>query len=295
MLNKSFIIINPNSINFKLAQNYLDKHKIRYYVSYEKKHLKEIIKNKIKEGIDKFIICGGDGTINSFINLIMKLPDTEMGSIKIGIIPCGRANDLARYMRIPLDFEKALEKADRSNTRKIDLIKINDNYMATGGGIGLPSEIIQDVDNFSSGLIGKFFKNILGDSLYFIFTIKKFIFGYKDIEVKSDKEDKLLAIYIMNQSFLGKRFNLAPEAKNDDGYFDVKIVKTPPSFLSNFITLSKGINGRLSELYWVKEKKSNKISFFLNKPSYFMGDGELLEKCDKFMIEIIPKAINLIC
>ena len=99
----------------------------------------------------------------------------------------------------------------------------------------------------------------------------------------------------MNQSFLGKRFNLAPEAKNDDGYFDIKIVKIPPLFLNNLITLSKGINGRLSELDWVKEKKSNKISFFLNKPSYFMGDGELLECCDKFTIEIIPEAINLIC
>ena len=128
--------------------------------------------------------------------------------------------------------------------------------MITGRGLGLPSEIIEDVDNFSSGFVGNFLKSILGDQLYFIFTIKKFIFGYKGIEIKSKKDNRLLAIYIMNQSFLGKKFDISPEAENDDGYFDVKIVKIPPSFLSNFITLSKSVKGELSDLSWIKGEKN---------------------------------------
>ena len=295
MLESSFVIVNPNSINFELAKNFLDKHEISYYINYEKKHLKEIIKNKVKEGINSFIICGGDGAINSFINLIMKMPDNQRDSIKIGIIPCGRANDLARFMNIPLDIEKALRKLEKDNAKKIDLIKINNKYMVTGGGIGLPSEIIEDVNNFSSSFIGKYFKSMLGEYLYLLFTLKKFIFGYKGVEIRSDEKNKLLAVYIMNQPFIGKRFNIAPEAKNDDEYFDIKIVKCPPKFLSNFITLLKGIKGKLSELDWVKEEKSNQKSLLLNKPHYFMGDGELLERNKNFTINIVHKAINIIC
>jgi YegS/Rv2252/BmrU family lipid kinase len=295
MLDNSFIIINPESNSFKLVKEYLDKYKVKYYVSYEKEHLNEIIKNKINKGIDKFIICGGDGTINVFINSIIKLSDNQKNSIKIGIIPCGRANDLARYMNIPLDIENAIERLKKGKIKGIDLVRINDVYMITGGGIGLPSEIIEDANKFSSNFIGRFLKNILGDSLYLIFTIKKFVFGYKGIEIKSIKKSKLLGIYILNQPFIGRRFNLAPKAVNDDRNFEVKIVNTPPSFISNFITLSKGINGELSDLGWVTEKKSSRIRVSINEPSYFMGDGELLVKSDIFTIEIVPKAINLIC
>ena len=85
----------------------------------------------------------------------------------------------------------------------------------------------------------------------------KRIFGYKGIEILSKgSSNKILAIYVLNQPFLGKRFHLAPEAKNDDGHLYIKIIETPPTFGNHFKTLSKGLKGDLDDLKWVKGKKA---------------------------------------
>ncbi|MAG47167.1 hypothetical protein CL617_01055 [archaeon] len=294
MQDKSFIILNPEAYRFKKVKKHFDKNNIKYYVSYEKDYLIEIVTKKINEGIERFVLCGGDGTINRFINSVMKLPDKNK-TIFIGIIPCGRANDLARYMNIPLEVENALKTLDKNEVKTIDLIKVNNSYLVTGGGIGLPTEIVKDSNRFSYFPLGKIIKKILGDLIYPLITLKKFILGYEGIELASKDGKKLLGIYILNQPFIGKRFNLAPEAKNDDGIFETKIVKNPPSLINNLVTMSKGMSGKLSELEWVKEKSSKGLSFSINKSSHFMGDGELLVKGDTFKIEIVPKVIPLIC
>jgi diacylglycerol kinase (ATP) len=286
-MTKQIIIVNPKSNNAKKVIRYLDSEKIAYYLS-------DMLKKKINEGFKEFVICGGDGTINRLVNLVMKLPEKERSSIKIGIVPCGRANDLARYLDIPLDVRAAFERLDENNTKRIDLIKVNDNYVITGGGIGLPSETVEDVDNFSTSFLGKYLKKPLGDSIYFIFTMKKFIFGYKGVEIMSKESSKKhLAIYVLNQPFIGKRFYLAPEAKNDDGQLHIKIVEIPPTFGNHFKTLTNGLKGDLDELKWVKGKKSRKIIINLNEPLSFMGDGELLKPNKKIQIEIVPKAITI--
>ena len=157
--------------------------------------------------------------------------------------------------------------------------------------MGLPTEIIKDVNSLSRNFITRAIKRIFGQSIYLWITLKKFIFGYKGIE---EIKNKLLAIYVLNQSFIGKQFNIAPEAKNNDGYFEVKIVKMPPTFLSNFKTLSYGSKGKIDELSWIIKKKTKNLTINLKEPSYFMGDGELLEKSNKFNIEVIPNAVKII-
>ena len=286
-MSEQIIIVNPNSNNAKKVIRYLKSKDMQYYLVNE-------LQKKINQGNKDFVICGGDGTINQFVNLIMKFPKKERDSIKIGIIPCGRANDLARYMKIPLDIDTAFEKMKERNEKKIDLIRINEDYVITGGGIGLPSETVQEIDSFSSSFLGKYLKKTLGDFSYLLFTLKKFIFGYDGVEVLSRRNsNKLLAIYVLNQPFIGKRFNIAPKAKNSDGFLDIVFVENPTSYSSRFKTLSKGIKGHLADLSWVKEKKARKLSIALKKPLSFMGDGELLKPSNKMTIEIIPRTITI--
>ena len=252
---KQVIIVNPNSNNAKKVIRYLESKNMQYYLTDE-------IEKKIKEDNKEFLICGGDGTINRFINMIMKMPKKKRIPIRFGIIPCGRANDLARYMKIPLNIKHAFNKLKDNKEKKIDLIKINKNYIVTGGGVGLPAETVMNVNSFSNGFPGRYLKKSLGDLSYLLFTLKKFILGYEPIEIAGkNKPNKLLAIYVLNQPFLGKRFCLAPEAKNDDGKIDIKIIDIPPSFSKHFNTLSKGIKGELKDLEWVKSKKTAKLIF----------------------------------
>ena len=290
MKEEPIILVNLDSNNSKKVINYLNKTNQNYYSSNDVKVSRGIIKQKLNQGYKEFIICGGDGSINKFINEYQKLPLNKRKSINLGIIPCGRANDLARALNLPLNTEKAFDIIQNRKTKQIDIIKVNNSVFITGGGLGLPAEIIVDVNKLSKNFFTRIIKKLLGDSVYLWVTLKKFIFGYEGIE---DEKNKLLAVYILNQSFIGKNFNLAPEAKNNDGYFDAKFVKIPPTFLSKFKTLSKGSKGEIDKLNWVSREKVKKLKIILKEPSYFMGDGELFEKGNEFKIEVIPHAINI--
>jgi diacylglycerol kinase family enzyme len=289
---EQIILVNLESNNSRKVIDYLNRTNQKFYSSNDVERSKIIIKEKLNRGYKDFIICGGDGSINKFINEYQKLPLNKRKGINLGIIPCGRANDLARAINLPFNIKEAFDIIQNKKTKKIDIIQVNNSYFITGGGLGLPAEIIIDVNRLSKNIFTKTIKKILGDSIYLWITLKKFIFGYKGIE---DVQDKLLAIYILNQSFIGKSFNIAPEAKNNDGYFDAKFVKIPESFLSKFKTLSKGSKGKIDELNWVIKKKEKEISIKLKESSYFMGDGELFEKGRSFNIKVIPNAINIFC
>lgn len=297
-MKKPLIVINNNSNKSKILIRYLDSLGLSYYLSHRYDFTSNELKNKIAKGYRCFVICGGDGSIHRFVNEVMNLPDHIRKEISIGIIPSGRANDLARYMNIPLEFDQALNKAMKGKTKSIDLIKVNKNYMVTGGGLGLPTETIEEIDSLSKGIIGSFLKKRLGEIVYLLYTLKKFIWGYKGVEIKHNKTksyEKLMAIYILNQPSLGKRFNIAPKAKNNDGYFEVIRINATNNIFANLKVLSLGIKGRLNELPIVTELKTNKLTVKTNNKIFFMGDGELFDRNNTFKISIVPKAINIIC
>lgn len=297
-MKREFIMINSNSNNSKKIIEYFKLCRVQYHISKDVVSNSRKIIEKIREGYRKFIICGGDGAINKFVNEIMKLKEEIRKDISIGIIPSGRANDLASFMGIPSNFEKALDVALKGKTKRIDLIKVNDNYVVTGGGLGLPKEIIEEIEALSNIFIGRLLKKKIGEVIYLLYALKKFIFGYDGVKIKINnlkQYDKLMAIYLLNQPFLGKRFNLAPKANNNDGYFNVTMIKFVKSTLLNLRVLSLGIKGKLNKLPIVNEKQENRLIIKTDKEMYFMGDGELFDKNKIFNIKIVPKAIKIIC
>jgi|TARA_B100001971_G_C18267064_1_gene594119 diacylglycerol kinase family enzyme len=285
MKKERIFLVNKDSNNSQKVVDYLKSNNVRYYLGHDLERSKIKLREFFDVGHTEFIICGGDGAINKFINEYMKLPKNKREHISLGIIPCGRANDLARALKIPLNVEDSFNVFKKGKTSKVDLVKVNDTYFITGGGIGLPMEIIKDVNKLS-----KTIRRIVGGTVYFWITLKKFIFGYEGIRIS---RERFLAIYVLNQPFIGKNFNIAPEAKNNDGLLNAKFVRMPKTFLSKFRTLSKGSNGKIDELEWVKSKETQKLKIQLENSSQFMGDGELLAKGNEFSIELIPNEIKI--
>lgn len=286
MKEERVFLINKKSGNSDEVINYLKNKNIEYYLGDNLEKPRAEFRRFFNEGKTEFIICGGDGAINKFINEYMKLSKNRRKNISLGIIPSGRANDLARALRIPLGIENSFNVLERGNTCEVDLIKVNDTYFITGGGFGLPAEIIKDVNKLPNVV-----KKIMGGSVYFWITLKKFLFGYEGIRVAGKK---FLAIYILNQSFIGKKFNISPEARNNDGLLNAKFVGMPPTLLSKFRTLSKGGDGKIDELSWVSSKVKQGLKIRLEESSQFMGDGELLARGKDFDIRVIPDGIKIL-
>lgn len=86
-----------------------------------------------QERVDTLIFIGGDGTIN---HNIADFKD-ELTDLKVGLLPGGTVNNMARVLGIPLKFEDAAAVILAEHTRQIDYGMINDQVIVSTMTIGI--------------------------------------------------------------------------------------------------------------------------------------------------------------
>jgi len=142
------VIVNPiagkglASKNIKKVAKCLKKLKLPYlvYFSEKEKDIDEFATSLVKNGEQDFIIVGGDGTINRFINAI-----PEINKINIGIIPSGRNNNFAKSANIPLNPIDALQLVITNKTQTFDILKVNDIMACNALSFGFIEKTKHDV------------------------------------------------------------------------------------------------------------------------------------------------------
>lgn len=70
----------------------------------------------VSNGIQSVIACGGDGTLHEVVNGIAVVPD-----VTLGVLPCGRGNDFAAAVGIPLKPDAAIATLLSGTPIRVDL------------------------------------------------------------------------------------------------------------------------------------------------------------------------------
>lgn len=174
-------------------------------------------KLSVEREFDLVVAAGGDGTINEVIN---GLAEQEYRP-KLGIIPAGTTNDFARALHIPRDIKKALDIIVKNETMKLDIGKVNGKYFINIAGGGRLTELTYDVPIK--------LKTMLGQLAYYIKGIEMLpSLKPERTKIEYDGEvfdDDIMLFLISNSNSVGGFEKLAPDAKLDDGYFDLLILK----------------------------------------------------------------------
>jgi len=208
----------------------------------------EILKYSLENKIKTIISVGGDGTINNLINCVMKLDKKDREKLNLSVLQYGKANDLANRLGISKSPHNALKQILIGNRRKQDIIKVNEKYFITGGGFGLLSDIVEEKDKKKN-------LGFMKDKLYLMLLLRSFFFGYdkiKEVKINNLQKKNLSLIAIMNQQFIGKRFFLTPQAKENDGFFDLCLIKEPFNFIKRFYILNKIIKKQHTNFNWAE-------------------------------------------
>jgi diacylglycerol kinase (ATP) len=258
-------------------------------------HGTRIAQEAVKEKIDAVIAVGGDGTVNEVLNGIVG------ADVPLGIIPTGTANDLASLYQIPGDVAQACDIILDRHLARMDVIRVNDSYYATAGGVGLPCEVVRVVSLMKQqdGLrkrVGRF----LGSQIYLFAAlcalVRKPRHGHPmkvHWEGHSLTTDAL-ALMVNNQSFVGKRFFMSPGAINTDGLADIWVIENLRSLKEVFSLFVKTLTGSPSDSSLVKTWRTHSLTIQAENPEPFFGDGEIFTHASEFRIKILPKALNII-
>jgi len=253
---------------------------VKFLSTIRNKHAIALAKKATEDGCDYLIAVGGDGTLHELINGILLSNTTAREYPIVGLLPYGSANDFARTASVSNSIEELCVLIRTNTTQKIDLGKIilhqtqETRYFINIAGVGLGPEVAQSME-LSSSLLGSGFN-------YFKHIIKGFLsYDKKEVSCTSSTwqwKGKLLQMAVANGCYFGNALCPAPDAKLQDGQFQVAIF------------------GDLSIWDYIKNLRKLKKGLKITHPqvNYHTAEEVLLESADSCGIEADGEYVGLI-
>lgn len=286
-----FFIVNPVSGRGKAKdiarrlKERLDELKVDYGWAYTERpwHAAELAL-KACGTFETCVVVGGDGTFNEVLNGVYG------NKITIGLIPVGTGNDFVRSTHIPFNPDSALDVLLKGRKKKIDIGRANSRYFHNGLGIGFDAWVV---------LTSTHIHSLRGNALYLAAVLRTLLtYRPNPIEISFNGErlsDDFFMVSVGNGRSMGGGFLLTPDARIDDGLFDLCIIKNM-SLMSILRNLLKVYSGRHKEDPRVSMERTRSLTIRSEQGFALHADGELLETQLKHLeVEIIPNALEIIC
>ncbi|MBT3208163.1 MAG: diacylglycerol kinase family lipid kinase [Bacteroidetes bacterium] len=288
-MKKVLFIINPISGIGKhgkianLIPKILDNKNFSYEIKYTENegHATEIAK-EASANFDIITAVGGDGLVNEISNSLINT------NIKFAIIPAGSGNGFARHLKIPCTAAKAIQLINKQNIRKIDTAHINDKTFVNVAGIGFDAHIAH---NFSKSKKRGF--------LSYIKIIFQEFYKYKaqqfTLVIDGEKiNEKAFSISFCNSSQFGNNAFIAPQAKIDDGFLNVAIIKKFPAIAAPLLAV-RLFNKTIQKSKYYKSITAKEIRIIQESQVVSHIDGEAIHLPQEIKIKINPLSLNVIC
>jgi len=242
----------------------------------------------VSDGIRFVITCGGDGTLHEVVNGIATVPD-----VTLGVLPCGRGNDFAAAISVPLKPEAAIATLLSGTPIRVDLgccyhsrqLKdgtvepepsltdnrqlTTDNYFTTIATCGYDTEV--------SRRAAKGTPLFAGTASYAYAAVETlFYYDPPFVRLEGDfgvHEGPLLLAATGITNRYGGGFQIVPKARIDDGLFDVCIIRPVSSLtvLRLLVTLFWG--GHVSHPA-VSMHQTRTLTIETDTPMLLYADGE---------------------
>lgn len=289
-----FVIVNPAAgggraarAAFKISDFFrAGGHTVQISDSHSAEDIREQAARAAATGWTYVLALGGDGT---FHHLAQAIQGTDAIA---GFLPAGNGNDVARALGIPRDPIRAAEVFLRSQPRTIDLIRLrfasgHIEHSVCTAGVGLDAE--------AAHLAGTRFRNWPGVTRYLMGAMAAFRKrAVLDLQADLDgTEWRGFALFAVaaNAPEYGGGIRIAREAKLDDGWLDVAIVRDLSwiRFVKAIPVLLTSGDLHMKEL---ERFRSRRIGIAAPRGIRVHGDGEILGE-SPVVFEIAPAALRV--
>lgn len=231
---------------------------------------------------DLVVAGGGDGTINEVLNGLLPSP------IKLGILPLGTSNGLARELNIPLNPFKSVDAILSGGSEFIDIGIANGRYFGVMLGCGFDAYAIEQTNLRMKRFTGRY---------AYVFAGLKSIYKYKSHRIKviadgQKLENDAIFVVVSNAQLYGGKYVLTPEASTNDGEFDV--------FLYTGTSLTRLIYYGLNLIVHRSPNSKDTMRFraknlvlHAEKRVPYQADGDALGELP-VQVQIIPSAVEIL-
>ena len=194
---------------------------------------KRLAHEAVSNGIQYVIACGGDGTLHEVVNGIATVPE-----VVLGILPCGRGNDFAAAIGVPLKPEAAIQTLVSGTAIHVDLGRC---YQTQVGKVCNPESSEKGTEHYFTTIATCGYDTevsrraakgtpLFAGTASYAYAAVETLFYYEPPLVHLEGEfgtyegELLLAATGITNRY-GGGFKIVPNARIDDGLFDVCVIR----------------------------------------------------------------------
>jgi diacylglycerol kinase (ATP) len=259
-------------------------------------HATELATTAMEHGYTHIISVGGDGTHHEVINGFLGGRQRHIENARLSLIPRGTGADFGRTLGLPKGRD-ALRHLASTEVMHVDVGRVT--YTGTDGAtvsryffnmadFGFGGVVAQRVNETS-----KFF----GGFASFLYGVLRSLADFATPSVRLVIDDEILEgpmlnTFIANARYCGGGMHVAPEARLDDGLFDVYVLGEFGRFeaVRNLPLLYRGQLMKRADK--IKYFRARRITASCEKPVLLNLDGEQPGQLP-VSIEMVPGALPL--
>lgn len=309
-----YVVVNPNSRSGK-GQKYwnmikpvLDERQVSYQVIFSNYtgHIKEIVakllqtENATKENPIDIILLGGDGTLNEAVQGI-----DDFDKIRIGYIPTGSSNDLARdlsYEKDPIALLSSILEGCVKRKMDIGLVKSNgptpySRRFVVSCGIGFDAAVCEQVQRTGSkALLNRIG---LGKLTYLAIALKNLYHTKTNAcSMRFDEQapvslPSFFFIASMIHRYEGGGFMFCPDADYQDGILDFCVVGNLKK-LSILRILPTAYKGKHLRFQNIDAYRGMTLHLTCEKPLWVHTDGEVNPQSNSLTISSTTEKLQFL-
>ncbi len=245
-------------------------------------HATELAAQAAREGCSHLAVLGGDGTITEVVNGLVG------SEVVLGLLSVGTGNDLARSLALPYnDLASSLRVVLNGRVGSIDVGRDGDRYFVSALGVGYPADVAAETNRLQW---------LKGPPAFFL-AVYKALNRMRVAALRIELDDRVLevdctSLLIQNTPFTGGGLKMAPEAKLDDGLFDVVVIDSIGrlDLMLNFPRVYRGshLDHPNFSLY-----RSRRVRVTAETPLHKMCDGDVAGWLP-VDAEVLPGALKVV-
>ncbi len=189
-----------------------------------------LLREFFREGVHTFIVVGGDGTLNHFVNLIFPTAKSMGVRPRLGVISSGTGCDFSRTLGHSDSTRKEVRRLLEGQPRPVDVAvaQMGENpiYYLNSASLGL--------GGFTLSRLQAWHRRYLPKALSYMVPGAEAFLTYKGVNLRVTAANEELysgssfGVMVYNGRFSGGGMQWAPQARLDDGLLDVVVKKRIP-------------------------------------------------------------------
>jgi len=241
------------------------------------------------DNCEALLVAGGDGTIHSVLPVVLKK------SLKLGIIPVGSVNILAKDLGLPMSIKEACECIIKGHLKHIDIGSVDKQYFASMLGIGFDASVIQATKDR--------LKKRLGLLAYGIAALKVLMSRKsQEIEYKINQRkhsEKASFLLIQNSKYYSGKLCISERSSLDDGTVELITISSSKKSYYLLFMLALILKAVLkvdifSYLSAIQVRQVKKVTIIKQAIPGFHLDAEYKKESPK-SIKLQTKCLSIFC